>query len=74
MSHFKTTSFQDIIDEMPHHVISPPGSPTNWGFTERESSLATEPPRPNSASQRHSPPVERRVGSDQILYKKVDLV
>jgi len=58
-----TTTLNDVIDEVPDSVISPPGSPNNWSFTEKDSSgaLGAGPPRPNSAAAGLSPPAPRKV-------------
>lgn len=57
----KETKLEDIVDDLPPHVLSRPGSPKNWKFDEKEQeTLTTEPPRPTSASL-CSPPVPRKV-------------
>ena len=64
------TKLVDIVDEIPENVISRPNTPGNWAFDEKEVSLHTKPPRPNSASL-CSPPIPRKapVSVDHHLRK-----
>ena len=64
------TKLVDIVDEMPENVISRPNTPGTWAFDEKEVSLHTKPPRPNSANL-CSPPIPRKtpVSVDHHLRK-----
>ena len=64
------TKLVDIVDEMPENVISRPNTPSTWAFDEKEVSLHTKPPRPNSANL-CSPPIPRKtpVSVDHHLRK-----
>ena len=64
------TKLVDIVDEMPENVISRPNTPSTWAFDEKEVSLHTKPPRPNSATL-CSPPIPRKtpVSVDHHLRK-----
>jgi hypothetical protein len=64
------TKLVDIVDEMPENVISRPNTPGPWAFDEKEVSLHTKPPRPNSANL-CSPPIPRKtpVSVDHHLRK-----
>ena len=54
------TKLEDVVDELPDHVLSRSGTPSQWAFDDKDSSLKTSPPRPQSASL-CSPPVPRKV-------------
>ena len=54
------TRVNDIVKDLPTSVLSRPGTPGSWAFDEKEKSLQTRPPRPNSATM-CSPPVPRKV-------------
>ena len=52
------TKLEDVVDELPDHVISRSGTPNQWAFDDKEPSLKTAPPRPTSATC-CTPPVPR---------------
>ena len=54
------TKLEDVVDELPEHVLSRSGTPSQWAFDDKDASLKTSPPRPTSASL-CSPPVPRKV-------------
>ena len=54
------TKLEDVVDELPEHVLSRSGTPSQWAFDDKDASLKTGPPRPTSASL-CSPPVPRKV-------------
>merc|ERR1719361_1432683 len=54
------TKLEDVVDELPDHVISRSGTPNQWAFDDKEPSLKTAPPRPTSATC-CTPPVPRKV-------------
>ena len=54
------TKLEDVVDELPEHVLSRSGTPSQWAFDDKDASLNTGPPRPTSASL-CSPPVPRKV-------------
>lgn len=54
------TKLEDVVDDLPDHVLSRSGTPSQWAFDDKESSLKTSPPRPTSATL-CSPPVPRKV-------------
>ena len=54
------TKLEDVVDELPDHVLSRAGTPSQWVFDEKDTSLKTTPPRPTSATL-CSPPVPRKV-------------
>eukprot|EP00094_Tigriopus_californicus_P013766 TCALIF_13321-PB protein Name:"Similar to Pde1c Calcium/calmodulin-dependent 3',5'-cyclic nucleotide phosphodiesterase 1C (Rattus norvegicus)" AED:0.06 eAED:0.06 QI:50/1/0.91/1/0.81/0.83/12/225/855 len=57
----RDTNLQDVIDDIPSHVISRTGTPANWDFDDRECSLKSSPPRPDSAEIHCTPPPLRNV-------------
>jgi len=54
------TKLEDVVDELPDHVLSRSGTPSQWAFDDKDTSLKTSPPRPTSATL-CSPPVPRKV-------------
>lgn len=54
------TKLQDVVDDLPDHVLSRSGTPSQWAFDDKDASLKTSPPRPTSATL-CSPPVPRKV-------------
>jgi hypothetical protein len=54
------TKLADIVDDLPDHVLSRSGTPSQWAFDDKETSLKTAPPRPTTATL-CSPPVPRKV-------------
>ena len=54
------TKLADVVDDLPVSVLSRPGTPSQWAFDDKDTSLKTSPPRPTSATL-CSPPVPRKV-------------
>jgi len=65
----KPTKHKDVASEIPHSVISRPGTPQTWQFDAKES-LSIVPPRPDTANIL-DPPEKRRapVSVDRKLRK-----
>ena len=59
------TKLEDVVDELPDHVISRSGTPNQWAFDDKEPSLKTAPPRPTSAA---SPETRRRSRSRLVTH------